>query len=200
MLWPSLLGYFTWNLIKDPYHEVVVCGIPKNGITSLRALLNSRCDRSTLCRPCRGQRCAEFKFNNKWSLKGQKLVALFRDPFARLLSAYHDRLSNNYIRDDLPCGGVNLTFAEFVDHVHANWRRVSKNEHFTPQTKLCQPERQKYFFVGTNEDTEYVYMHLLGATHILRLNAASKNTTATAANLTKISQMYRADYQFLKRL
>ena len=202
MLWPSLLGYFTWNLIKDPWHDVVVCGIPKNGIISLRTLLNGRCDNSTACLPCRCDRCAEFKFNRRWNLRDQRLVVLFRDPFARMLSAYNDMPTNPWIRTHMPHGWAGMTFADFVDHAHARWDETVKDEHFTPQTTLCQPDQQTYHFVGLNENhshVQHVYRDLLGATRVLRLHEANRTATRARANCTKIRQMYRADYEFLHR-
>ena len=138
--------------------------------------------------------------NPVWGLQNQRLLVLFRDPFARLLSAYRDLPSNPYIRSEVP-RGANMTFGEFVDHVHADWHRISRNEHFTPQTTLCQPDRQAYWFVGTNENrshVEHVYKDLLGATDVLRLHAA-QDATEPAANRTKIGQMYAADYRFFDR-
>jgi hypothetical protein len=92
--------FFSQNLIKDPLHNIVVCGIPKNGITSIRSLLNSRCNVSN-CGQCT-TRCAEFKKNSVWNLQNQNLVVMFRDPFTRLMSAYHDKDKNPYISVEFP--------------------------------------------------------------------------------------------------
>lgn len=194
-------SFFTHNLIKDPWHDVVVCGIPKGGITSLRHVLNARCvETKQACLPCRGARCAEFKMNRRWSLRRQKLVVLLRDPYRRMVSAYRDE-DNLYIQREIP-RVARLSLGSFVDFVHENWGRLSANEHFTPQTTLCQLRLQHYHYVGCVDNASHVahlYTALLGArvTRIHTANAA--NGVPTGANMSKIGEMYRADYDFMER-
>lgn len=204
----AAFAYFTQNLIQDPYHNVVVCGIPKNGITSIRTLLNDRCNRTlALCGACTS-RCAEFKFNPKWHLDKQtQLVVMFRDPYTRFLSAYNDRNANPYIRIEFLKIGVDVTnmmFYNFTLLVHHNWAIVSKNEHFTPQTTLCQPDRQNYSFMGSvnrASDEHHFWKKLLNASkevHVHQAKQAGTQSLTMDANHI-LRRLYRNDYEFFLR-
>ena len=198
-------AYFAHNLIKDPHHNIVVCGIPKNGISSVRKFLNDRC-KLGICGSCSHARCAEFKKNPIWNLNNQKLVVMFRDPYTRFLSAYNDISFNPYIRNEISKyrNVQNITFSDFTSIVQHHWNKISQNEHFTPQTTLCQPKRENYSFIGIlgrASDEHQFWYKLLNASQEMHIHKAKANSTQYYLNYTSVilSKLYRNDYDFLRR-
>jgi hypothetical protein len=192
--------------IKDPLSSVVVCGLPKCGILSIRSLLNARCVNNILCGQCSGNRCAEFRQNRKWSIKNQTMAVLFRSPYDRCLSAYNDMTRNRYIAGSF--GSVNnlseFSYEKFVNYLSANWRTIRKNEHFTPQTEICQIRHIKYDFMGylTNStDYHYFWKVLLKSQNEVHIHQKSANTltqNVTQETQRIIRDLYKDDFKFFR--
>lgn len=143
-----------------------------------------------------------------WTLDNQKLVVMFRDPYARFLSAYKDLgAGNSHIQNEISQFGPvnNLTFSEFTHIVKKNWNKVSRNEHFTPQTTLCRPDSHNYSFagiVGRESDEQHFWKNVLNASHELHIHKSERPHTQTLSGNDAdviLHDIYRNDYEFLWR-
>mmetsp|Transcript_37607 Transcript_37607/g.87940 ORF Transcript_37607/g.87940 Transcript_37607/m.87940 type:complete len:159 (-) Transcript_37607:640-1116(-) len=113
-----LVGLST--IIVDVPRHLVVTGIPKVGISSVRELLSERCSP-----PGKLTRCSEMR---TWMRSGMKVT---KESLNGL--ALGDAVRALMLRDPF-------------ERLHRDW--PSRNEHFMLQAHFAQPQRMQYHFIG----------------------------------------------------
>lgn len=156
----------------------------------------------------------------EYFLKKYTKFMFVRHPFERLLSAYKNKLEQNYIgskyfKDRIgkyimqnyrtkknqsgQANGEDITFEEFTNFL-LNSEQKGFNEHWKPMHRLCEPCLVKYDFVGKYEtlssDANFI-LRKIGATNLSFPQALGSSTTAKQlkkyfGNLpsSKISNLY----------
>ena len=193
-------------LIADRNRNVVLTGIPKAGISSIRAALNGRCAATE------GERCAEFRRNaglRRLNVSNALRAVMFRDPFQRTLSLWrnleeltHMGVVSRSFKKHNCTDPVNCSFADFV-RVLAREPRGVGDEHQASQYAIARPDLMHYHFVGLlgNETDEHtLYRDILGTApvHV----HASAHVEPDPAHLPKarptIQHIYAKDYAMLR--
>ena len=193
-------------LIADRRRNVVLTGIPKAGISSLRAALNGRCAATE------GVRCAEFRKNmglRRMNVSNALRAVMFRDPFQRTLSLWRNLeeltrmgvVSRSFKKHNCT-DPVNCSFADFV-RVLAREPRGVGDEHQASQYAIARPDLMHYHFVGllgNGTDEHTLYRDILGTApvHV----HASAHVEPDPAHLPKarrtIQHIYAKDYAMLR--
>ncbi|CAB0016902.1 unnamed protein product, partial [Nesidiocoris tenuis] len=137
----------------------------------------------------------------EYFLKKYTKFMFVRHPFERLLSAYKNKLEQNYIgskyfKDRIgkyimqnyrtkknqsgQANGEDITFEEFTNFL-LNSEQKGFNEHWKPMHRLCEPCLVKYDFVGKYEtlssDANFI-LRKIGATNLSFPQALGSSTTA----------------------
>ena len=195
-------------LIADRNRNVVLTGIPKAGISSLRSALNGRCAATG------GARCAEFRRNaglRRLNVSNALRAVMFRDPFQRTLSMWRNlaELTQNGVTSKSfklsNCTDpANCSFADFV-RVLAREPRGTHDEHQASQYAIARPDLMHYHFVGllgNKIDEQTLYRDILGTAPVHEhksVHVEPDPAHAVEARRT-VEQIYARDYEMLRNL
>ena len=193
-------------LVADRHRNVVLTGIPKAGISSIRAALNGRCAKSD------GPRCAEFRTNSRLrriNVSNALRAVVFREPVARALSMWRNIeeltrmgvVSRSFRRANCT-NPVNCSLSDFV-RVFAREPRGTHDEHQASQYAIARPDLMKYHFVGllgNKTDEQTLYRDILGMAPMHE--HASAHVEPDPAHVAEarhtIQQLYKRDYEMLR--
>lgn len=193
-------------LLVDRRRNVVLTGIPKAGITSIRSALNRKCFLKE------GQRCAEFRKNlglRRMNVSNALRAVMFREPYERALSMWRnleELTRNGVVSNSFKTWGctspLNCSLARFV-RVLANERIGVHDEHQASQYTIARPDLMKYHFaglLGVKSDENALYKDILGTTpvHEHRSVHVEPNISHVAAARRTIEQIYKKDYEMLR--
>ena len=164
-----------------PEKKILISHLPKCGCQSLRAFtLDANNDTKV-------EDFSKFPGKNLWGYfdsthttkevekhiqEGYELISVVRSPYARLVSAYVNKiLGKNYHLSDLykeivkEAGGDDtqrISFEEFVN-VLSKGNNINRDAHWMPQTKLLAGFVDKTTVIKL-ENSEYLYQYLLEKT------------------------------------
>lgn len=195
-------------LIADRRRNVVLTGIPKAGISSLRAALNGRCAATE------GERCAEFRRNaglRRLNVSNALRAVMFRDPFQRTLSLWRNLeeltrkgvVSKSFKKSNCT-SPVNCSFADFVRVLAWEPRGVG-DEHQASQYAIARPDLMHYHFVGllgNKTDEQTLYRDVIGTApvHVHASAHVEPDPAHVAEARRTIEQIYARDYEMLRNL
>jgi hypothetical protein len=183
--------------------------VPKAMSTSLRTIMNAREAGKGGCRNRLRDRCAEVKKTP--ALRAENITRMtrffvLRDPFERLLSAYHNSATNEFIHVGRCITPKDCTFEEFVNELARHKLEAGNldfNEHFKPQVEIARFASMHYHYVfrmSCRAHVDCIYRGLLG-TSLVQLNAREKCTptahrACSAPKPTRKADVIRAEDQF----
>ena len=191
----------------DIQRNVLVAGIPKVGITSIRAALNKRCFARE------GARCAEFRTNpslrRRINASTALRAAIFRDPYARTLSLWRNLKELNgflsrsfsYRNCLTPQGCSLLRFVQILEKEP----RAKRDEHQLGQWEIARPDLMNYHFVGLLDDeldTILFWRDVMGGKrmHEHASDHVQPNASHVAPTRAILKKLYAKDYAMLRSL
>ena len=200
------------RLIVDRTHNFIYCAIEKIGSTFWKRIVQILIGYRKTNNPfdIRGiEAHAHFKTLQKVSfdqihvlLENSTKFLFVREPYARLLSGYVDKLfspnslywryigtyviryfRNNPTNHSIKCGH-DVTFREFIDYfIDSERHNRHRNGHFTPSYDHCRPCQIKYDIIGKLEtfrnDTLYI-LDKLGLESLIYFPDFNKDTEVDA--------------------
>ena len=194
-------------LIADRRRNVVLTGIPKAGITSLRAALNRRCVATERAR------CAEFRRNKalrRLNVSNALRAVVFREPFDRTLSMWqnleelrHKGATSTSFKRSGCTSPRNCSLADFVRVLVES--PELHDEHQASQYKIARPDAMRYHFVGLlgdKADEHALYRDILGMTPVHEHKSVHVEPDAShvAPARRTIEKIYERDYAMLRDL
>ncbi|XP_072181484.1 carbohydrate sulfotransferase 11-like [Diadema setosum] len=214
------------NIIVDIPHKIFFCFVPKVACTSwkkvflvLKGIVESVYDVNQYQVNHKLQRRLDF-FANQTYAEREAILANFtkfmvaREPFARVLSAYLNKLSPNTtfsrakhwqreIGEEITrhfyeestiglSGGYNVTFADFVRFLSAKEpMRKQQNRHWNELHEMCAPCDIDYDVIGKFEtmstDAEYI-LRLFNLVDLVDFPSA--NGSSPTGSSSKVEQFY----------
>lgn len=132
-----------------------------------------------------------IQVNNVKNYPDQYVVALFRDPVERFISAYHTKCVNLY----------NLPFDEFLNNtielINKTTSLSSINEHIRPQYVFYN-----YYdvdiFIDNNDYKDWCYENDI---EVLLVNKTKENKIVpTEEQIRKIKDLYKEDYELIDKI
>ena len=160
--------------------SVKYCGIEKTGSTSVTRILRSMSEKAKMLQKMVSLTKKKIRISKLINNVSKNISFLFvRDPYARLLSAYFDKLfipntffwktTGRYIvsnfrpnasKHSLRCGH-DVTFPEFIKYViHSQETGKHRDGHFVPIHDHCNICHRHYDFIGHlesfTEDVNYI--------------------------------------------
>jgi hypothetical protein len=221
------------RLNVDDKYKLIFCYVPKAGCTSWKGVFLVMSGKRTLQslesgiggRGIHTPKNFRFLSSYKSSPEREKRLNTYtkfivtREPLSRLVSGYVDKLAkpNNPVGEPVrraisQQGRIPVTFGGFARYVSDfSEKRGSRklNEHWRPQTQLCEPCIIDYDYYSTintaSEDADFI-LRLAGAPEWLHFpHLHTKNSTARAKNylaeltpslLQKVLSVYKDDYKF----
>lgn len=179
--------------------------VPKVMCTSLRTIMNAHMKGRG---GCKHARCAEVRTNpglrKQANLTELTRFVIIRDPFDRLVSAYHNSATNQYIHAGRCTSAQNCSFAEFVQAIAMKARRsggsLDFNEHFKLQVDIAAFSSMRYhhvFRMTCPRHVECIYRGLLNSSQV-HLNRSPQRVATfeklfTSDVLRTFMSLYRRD-------